>query len=470
MSERDRKHRDIVRQRTIVAVSAVLIIGALLIAGIIFIPKGVNYIKAELAARQAEAKAAEEAEEPEEPEEPEPVAEEPREEIDEEDLNSRVEEAINTGETEAVDTQIRDKISAMTDEQRIAQLFMVTPETLTGVDVATAAGEATKAALSENAVGGIIYFAQNIAEPGQLREMLYNTQSYALSTNNIPLFLGVDEEGGEISRIASNEAFKEELPAEEERTVTSGLSPEGLYSVANNIGKYLKSYGFNLDFAPVADIALSENSVMADRAFGNEEEYVTDMAVNYFSGLKDAGIMSCYKHFPGLGRADENTDLAAVSINAISEELKSMDCRPYERGIENGLNLIMVANASYPGMDGSGVPACMSGIIISDYLKGGLGFKGIVITDALSAKSIGDNYSSGEAAVAAVNAGCDMLLMPADYREAYGAVLEAYQSGAIPKERVEDALIRILTVKKEIDVSYLQTELEEETTEGQEGP
>ena len=470
MSERNRKHRDIVRQRTIVAVSAVLLIGALLIAGIIFIPKGVNYIKAVFAARKAEAEAAEAAQEVEEVQEAEPEIEEPREEPDVEELMSRADEVINTEPAEETDTEIRDKISVMTNEQRVAQLFMVTPETLTGVDAATAAGEATKAALSENAVGGIIYFSQNVIEPEQLREMLYNTQSYAVSINKLPLFLGVDEEGGEITRIASNEAFKDELPEEAERTVTQGLSPEGLYSVANNIGKYLKKYGFNVNFAPVADIAVSENSALADRSFGNEAEYVTDMAVNYYSGLKDAGILSCYKHFPGLGRAGSNSDFGAVSINSISEELKSVDGKPFERGIENGLNMIMAANAAYPDMDESGVPACMSGSIITDYLKNELGFKGVVITDALNVKAITDKYSPAEAAVAAVNAGCDMLLMPADYKEAYAAVLNAYENGDISNERLEDALTRILTVKKEIDVSYLEAETEESAEETEEGP
>ena len=471
MSERDRKHRKIVRQRTILAVTAVLIIGSLLIAGIIFIPKAVDHIKAGIEAKKAAAEAEAAAEEAAEAEEEAPPAaqeEEPREEIDEDDLQSRVEEVINTEAPPEVDTDIRDKISVMTNAQRVAQLFVVTPEALTGVDTATAAGEATKAALSENTVGGIIYLAKNIVEPQQLKEMLYNTQAYALSANGLPLFLAVDEEGGAVNRVALNEAFKDELPEADARTVTKELSPEGLYTVANNIGKYLKKYGFNVDLAPVADIALSDNSIMAERSFGSEEEYVTDMAVNFASGLKDAGVISCYKHFPGFGRAEENTDFASVSINAISEELKSMDAKPFERGIENGLNMIMVSSAMYPGLDENPVPATMSEAIVTDYLKGELGFKGVVMADALNAAAIADRYEPGEAAVAAFKAGCDLLLMPADYDAAFKAVLEAYESGEISNERLEDALTRILTVKKEIDTSYLEAGAEADSAEAAE--
>ena len=473
MSERARKHKKIVRQRTILAVTAVLIIGTLLIAGIIFIPKAVDRIKAGIAekeaAAEAEAAAQEAAEAAKEAaEEAPPIVEEPREEIDEEELNSRAEEVLNTEPVPEVDTGIQDKISSMTDEQRVAQLFCITPEALTGVGEVTAAGGTTQAALSENTVGGLIYLAQNIVDPKQLKEMLYNTQTYALSANGIPLFLAVDEEGGEVTRVASNAAFKDELPGEAERSVTKELSPEGLYTVANNIGKYLKQYGFNLDLAPVADIVISDNSVMAERSFGSEEGYVTDMAVNFLSGLKEAGIIACYKHFPGFGRASVNSDFEEVSINAIPEELKSIDIKPYERGMENGLNMIMASNAMYPPMDGSSVPACMSRIIITDYLKGELGYDGVVITDALNAAAISKRYEPGEAAVAAINAGCDLLLMPEDYGAASKAVLEAYKNGEIPKERVEDALTRILTVKKEMDTSYLEAGAETDSEENTE--
>lgn len=452
MSERYDKHRRIVRQRTIMAVCVILFVGTLLIAGIAFVPRAVDAIKDSFKENTAETEVAEE---PETVEEVLPVAPETFEEPDVDELMNRAEEVINTDEAEEVDTQIQDKISVMTNAQRIAQLFFVTPETLTGVDAATAAGEATRAALSENQIGGLIYFSKNILDPAQLKEMLYNTQSYALSENSLPLFLGVDEEGTSVSRIASNEAFGEELPEETGRTISGGLSPEGVYNVGNNIGKYLKNYGFNLDFAPVADVSSGDNSVMKNRSFGSDADYVSDMAVNFSLGLKDAGVFACYKHFPGFGRAEANTDFESISINAISEEIKSIDAKPFIAGIENGVNFIMITNAGYPDIDGSGVPACMSELIVTDYLKNELGFKGIVITDALNAKAIADKYMSGEAAVAAFKAGCDMLLMPADYEEAYEAVLRAYESGDISNERLEDALTRILTVKKELNADIV---------------
>ena len=142
-----------------------------------------------------------------------------------------------------------------------------------------------------------------------------------------------------------------------------------------------------------------------------------------------------------------------------------MDAKPFERGIENGLNMIMISSAMYPGLDENPVPAIMSEAIVTDYLKGELGFKGVVISDALNAAAIADKYEPGEAAVAAFKAGCDLLLMPADYDAAFKAVLEAYESGEISNERLEDALTRILTVKKEIDTSYLEAGTETDSAE-----
>ncbi len=446
------KHSRIVRQRTIMTVCVLIFLGGLMIAGIIFIPKAVDAIKTEIAEYEAEAAKAE-AEAMEESgtqEETAPEPEEPREEPDIEELMDRADEIVSDDEAEKTDPEIRDKISVMTNRQRIAQLFFITPECLTGVDTVTAAGDATLNALSENQVGGIVYFPKNMTDKEQLSEMLHKTQLYSLSVNNIPLFLGVEEEGGELNSVASNDKLGADIPGEVKEGIQGGLSPEGTYTLAAGIGKYLSEYGFNLDFAPVADTAVSENSVMAGRAFGDEESYVSDMAVNFAMGLKDAGITACYKHFPGLGRAEESTDDRSISINTAPEELKAVDVKPFQTGIENGAEMIMVANALYPGVETENVPACMSNTIVTDYLKGELNFKGVVITDDLKAKGISDTYDIGEAAVNAFKAGCDMLLLTDGYPEAFEALLGAYESGQISNERLEDALERILKVKKEL--------------------
>lgn len=331
--------------------------------------------------------------------------------------------------------------SEMSIENKVAGLFMVTPEAITGVRTATQAGDGTKEALNQYAVGGLIYFDQNIKDKEQIMKMLSNTSSMS----SYPIFLAVDEEGGKISRVANSKVEVEKVDA------MGTIGAEGDTAKAREaggiIGSYLKEIGFNVDFAPVADVAAADDSVLGDRAFGSDPQLVGKMAANVVGGIEETGVSACLKHFPGLGSTTEDTHDGRVEITKSLEELRASDFVPFQAGIEAGVDFVMVSHATAPALDDNNVPSSLSRKVITDTLRGELGFEGVIITDALDMTAITDYYTTEEAAVMALEAGADMLLMPEDFEKAYNAVLAAVQEGKITEERINESLERIYRVK-----------------------
>lgn len=331
--------------------------------------------------------------------------------------------------------------SEMSIENKVAGLFMVTPEAITGVRTATQAGDGTQKALNEYAVGGLIYFSHNISDKEQIMKMLSNTASMS----NYPIFLAVDEEGGDISRVANSNIEVEKVGA------MSAIGAEGDTAKAREagatIGAYLKEIGFNVDFAPVADVASGEDSALGNRAFGSDPQLVKEMVSNAVGGIEDTGVSACLKHFPGLGSTTEDTHDGRVEITKSLEEMRASDFVPFQAGIEAGVDFVMVSHATAPALDDNNVPSSLSRKVITDTLRGELGFQGVIITDALDMTAITDYYTPEEAAVMAIEAGADMLLMPEDFEKAYGAVLTAVQEGKITEERIDESLERIYRVK-----------------------
>ncbi len=440
-----KKHQKIVRQRILAVVVTLLILGGLTAAAIFALPKLIEPILPETLF--GEAGEPEETVSEDEPpgEEEEEEVKEPEEEIDSEKLEEQVEDALAEAEEEEVDPEVQGAINVMTNEQKIAQLFFVTPEALTKVDPTTAVGERTKEAYLAAPVGGLIYFSKNFEDPSQTKAMLESMQETALSVNSLPVFLGVDEEGGSVARLADNPAF-----ALEDVGSMASLGAEGSAEKAKEAGKaigtYLSEYGFNLDFAPVADVSGNDAPAVGDRAFGSDPNLVSGMAVNFAYGLEEAGVFACFKHYPGFGAAGQNTDQTEVTLPMSMDELRAKDLVPFREAVEAGASFIMASHAEYSAVE-SGVSASMSEKLLQEVLREELGYEGIIITDALNARAVTSRYSSGEAAVKAFEAGCDMLLMPESFEEAYEAMRHAYETGEISNERLTESLIRILTLK-----------------------
>ena len=365
---------------------------------------------------------------------------------------NRHEDSTDSSETEdvnggAADNDIEEMLGDMTLEEKVCQLFMVTPEALTGVGTVTQAGTATQEAVNAYPVGGVIYFSQNLQDPDQTRTMLENTQRYAMERTGIPIFLSVDEEGGQVARVGSNPAFGVEKIGNMSDVGSRGDTQEA-YEIGSKIGTYLSDLGFNMDAAPDTDVLTNpENQVVKYRSFGSDPELVARMAAAELKGLNDQGIIGMYKHFPGHGGTTADSHEGYAYVDDTQEELKSGAFIPFQDGIDNGIQVIMVSHISCPNVTGDNTPATLSEMMITDILRGEMGFDGMVITDALNMGAITAQYSSSEAAVAALNAGADMLLMPEDFQSAYKGVLSAVESGTVSEARIDESVRRILEVK-----------------------
>lgn len=338
-------------------------------------------------------------------------------------------------------------LDGLTLEEKVAQLFFITPEALTGVDVATAAGEVTKESFDACPVGGIIYFQQNILDREQLSEMLQNTQSYAMERLGFPVFLAVDEEGGTVARVYRS--GMEGIPdVGDMLSIGQSGDVQNAYRAGEQIGTYLKELHFNVDFAPVADIFSNpQNTVIGDRAFGSDADTAAPMVEMAVRGLQEAGVQATLKHFPGHGDTAEDSHVEyAISYKTL-DELRASEFVPFEAGIREGAGFVMMGHISLPNVLEDYTPASLSYTVTTEILRKELGFDGIIITDALNMGAIAENYTSGEAAVKALQAGADMLLMPADFADAYAEVCAAVRDGRLSEERINESVERILSRK-----------------------
>ena len=333
-------------------------------------------------------------------------------------------------------------LDTMTQEEKLWQLFFVTPEALTGVETATRAGDTTKDALEAMPVGGIVYFAKNLENAEQTRQMLENTQSCV----RIPLFLGVDEEGGSVARVSSNPDMGVSPIASMAEFGAQG-DAAALYSAVSGLAAGIKALGFNLDFAPVADIASGKSAVIGERSFGSDAALCASMSSIASGALADNGVISCLKHFPGYGSASADDHNGPAEVTKTLEQLEQCDFLPFISGIEKGVPFIMVSHLSVPAVTGDDTPCDLSYAAVTETLRNKLGYSNVIITDAQNMASITGRYGAGEAAVAALKAGVDMILMPDDLQVAYDAVQAAVESGALTAQRIDESVLRILRIK-----------------------
>ena len=351
------------------------------------------------------------------------------------------------------DQEIYDLIGSLSIEEKIAQLFIVSPEQLTpDYSCVIAAGDVTNAAINEYPVGGIIYFSQNLVDPGQTKEMLSNVQEYSWNRIGLPMFTCIDEEGGQIVRLASNKAF--DLPTfDNMNLIGSTGDTDKAYELGSTIGKYLYDLGFNVDFAPVADVLTnSENTVVKKRAFGTEPEIVMKMADAVSRGFASENILYSYKHFPGHGDTTADTHDGYAFSNKTKEELYECELKPFINGIEDDVPFIMVGHMAFPNITGDNTFASLSEVIINDILLDELGFKGIVITDAFNMGAITKEYSSAEVAVKAINSGVDMILMPENFFEAYDGLVEAVKDGRVSEDRINRSVFKVIKAKRDYNL------------------
>jgi len=338
-------------------------------------------------------------------------------------------------------------VAGMSLEQKVAQMFIVTPDDLTGANGATVVGNTTKRVYAEYPVGGLIYEKDNFKTREQTQEMLKAMEALSIETVALPIFLGVQEEGGKASVIASKSPIDVDNIKNMSEIGATGDNVKA-YEAGQTIGNYLYDLGFNMDFAPVADVLTNaNNTTMAKRSFGSDGAVVGAMVCGTLDGLAENNIAGVIKYFPGYGCTGGDGSEGAVSTDKTLEELKASELVPFQLAIDTRAEFIMVGHTAVPSITGSTLPCSLSEYMINQVLRADMGFEGVVVTDAMNKKAITASYDSAEAAVTAINAGADIILMPKDFKAAYEGVLEAVRSGKITEERINTSLVRIVKAK-----------------------
>lgn len=334
---------------------------------------------------------------------------------------------------------VDETLAGMTLHEKVCQMMFVTPEELTGEDGVTVAGDATRQALENYPVGGIVYFAKNLESQDQVKEMIDNSQKYS----SIGLFVATDEEGGVVNRLMDTVGTTYIGSMYYYKDDGDETAYENAYTIAND----MSALGFNLDFAPVADVwSNPDNTVIGERAYSDDYAQAAELVGNAVKGFNDGGVMCTLKHFPGHGDTAEDSHYSSAYVHRTKEEIMADEMQPFRSGIEAGAEFVMVGHLIVPDIDE--VPATLSYKIATGILREELKFEGVVITDSFEMESIADNYSVDDAVVMSVKAGMDMILQPKDMASAVNSIEQAVADGELSEDRIDESVRRILTLKE----------------------
>lgn len=328
-----------------------------------------------------------------------------------------------------------DKLVAnMSDADKVGQLLMI------GIHGKTLNDDA-KFMLNEYRVGGIILFDRNMESKDQVKSLIADINKTGKSAGLTPLFIGIDQEGGAVARM--EDQLIKVPPAEE-----LGTEPiEQAVSLAKQSGTELKDLGFNINFAPVADLGLTYG-----RSFSAKPDEVVRYASAVGKAYDEAGLWYSYKHFPGIGKTDVDLHADTSVVPVSKETLLNEDTKVFVDLIKQSkpnTYAIMVSHAMYPQIDPDH-PSSLSKAIITDWLRKDMGYNGVVVTDDMDMGALAKHYTFGDMAVQSILAGSDILLVCHEYehmQEAYNGLMKAVKDGRISKERLDESVKRILLMK-----------------------
>ncbi len=358
----------------------------------------------------------------------EPTTEEPTTEPTEPPLPPHVEQALSLMED-------------MTIEEKLWQMIFLTPDELTDTTGPTLAGNGTREALEKYPVGGLVYFGEHILSKDQITTMLDNSRSYS----KIPPFFGIDEEGGYVSRLNKINVVPWTDPMEE---YGEDGDEQAVYDLGTTFAEGLASVGFNLDFAPIADVVTNPNNTeIGSRSFSDDPDVAARMVAQMVSGLQDGNMIACLKHFPGHGSTSADSHYGKSTSERTVEELRETEFIPFRAGIEAGAELVMISHMSLPEVTGNEEPCDFSYTVVTELLREELGFEGLIVTDSHEMGAISYFYDCGEAALRAVQAGCDVVLMPTSKTDAFDTLMAAVEDGTLTEERINESVLRILSLK-----------------------
>lgn len=347
--------------------------------------------------------------------------------------------AVVTPEPVVYNSRAQEIMSGLSLKEKVYQMFMVTPEQLTGVAPVTIAGQKTQDALAKQPVGGLLYSSKNLTSDYQLTNMIENTKEFS----NITPFIAIEEESVNRTQLLP----KLEIQNWSSMYEYGDAGEDTAYEIGSTLGRDIAKYGFNMNFAPVADVwSNAKNTVIGERAFSSLPEVAASMAAAEVRGLQDNGVSAVLKHYPGFGDVRQNLTTSKIVSKKTLEQLRQTEFVPFKAGIEAGADFVMCSHINADEVDPD-FPASMSSTFINDLLRGELKFNGVVITDMLNDDAVRKYYNSVEAAVNCINAGADMLLCPDTFTEAANGVVLAVANGEISMDRINQSVERILTAK-----------------------
>lgn len=337
-------------------------------------------------------------------------------------------------------------LSDLSLEEKVGQMIFAG---IKGTDIT----KETKKIISTHHVGGIILFKDNLKDAKQSVALLNAIKEENKYNNKVPLFLGIDEEGGRISRLPEIN----KLPSNQDIGKKNDTSLS--YDIGKLLGKELSAFGLNVDFAPVLDINSNpDNPIIGDRSFGRDAEVVSELGLHTMQGIQSERVISVVKHFPGHGDTAVDSHKELPIIQKSLKDLYALELIPFTHAIKYGADAVMVGHIMLPKID-STYPASISEKIITDILREQLDFEGIIITDDMTMKAIINTLEIGEAAVSAVKAGNDIVLVAHDYANVIKvkeAILQAVEAGEISEQRIDDSVKRILSIKEKYNLSNKQ--------------
>ncbi|WP_153722206.1 beta-N-acetylhexosaminidase [Sporosarcina cascadiensis] len=357
--------------------------------------------------------------------------------------------------------EIQKDVLGMSMEEKLGQLIIMGVE---GAELDSAA----KAFIAEQHVGGVILFKRNFIDIVQSVNLI-NEMKQANKSSKAPLLIGVDEEGGRVTRLP-----EELVKNPSNRQIGNLADGDVAFQIGELLGEKLDSFGINMDFAPVLDVDSNpKNPVIGDRSYGPDAQLAGEMGVQQIQGMKSKYVVPVIKHFPGHGdtSVDSHIDLPVIPHSA--ERLQKVELRPFKEAIESGADAVMVGHLIVNAYDRE-TPASFSKAVITELLREQLHFDGVVITDDLIMGAIENYYPIGDAAVKSIQAGGDILLIGHGYtpvKDVLASLKAAVSSGELPEKRINQSVERILTLKQiyelndelhqEVDVDGLNEQIEE---------
>ena len=326
-------------------------------------------------------------------------------------------------------------LDGMSTREKICQLLIVHPEALTDGGAVTAMTDDLAAALRDYPVGGFLLSAGNMTSGEQLRAL---TSALSSACAAAPL-VTVDEEGGRVARLMNTVGTTKLNSMYSYRS----LGTQGAYDNAQTLAHDIAAYGFNTDFAPVADVWTNKHSnAIGDRAYSDDYDEAATLVAAAVHGFRDAGVICCLKHFPGHGSTATDSHNGAATVDKTLPQLRQEDLKPFVSGIAAGAD--MVGHLTVPTMDDA--PASLSHKLVTNLLRYDLGFRGVIVTDGLQMQALAQ-YTDGEKAVRALAAGNDMLLEISDVPGAVAAVEQALADGTLTADALDASVLRVLQLK-----------------------